>query len=53
MSFLLDQRLITWILLGLYALNALQYLLRGQYYGFGYWSGALLITCCAMSGFNR
>jgi hypothetical protein len=44
---------LTWLLTGIYALNSLQFLIRGNFTGAGYWACALGITVCAMQGFNR
>jgi hypothetical protein len=52
-TILADPRFFTWLIMSLYAVNALQYLCRGYYIGFGYWAFALGLTLCAVSGFNR
>lgn len=48
-----DPRAFSWLIMGLYAINSTQYLFRGCFYGAAYWAGALLLTFCAMHGFNR
>ncbi len=45
--------LFTWIILGLYAANAVQFLARGNYIGFGYWTAAAAITVFASIGFRQ
>ncbi len=47
-----DPRFFSWVIMTLYALNAGQYLLRGQYGFAWYWSGALMITAAVTFGLN-
>jgi hypothetical protein len=49
---LFDPMLFTRIILILYAANALQFLIRGNFIGFSYWAGAAVLTVCASIGFQ-
>lgn len=52
MSFLFEPMFFTRVILILYAANALQFLMRGNFTGFGYWAFAAGITICASIGFQ-
>ncbi len=49
----MNPMLFTWITLALYGANALQFLVRGNFIGFGYWVAAAAITIFASIGFKQ
>ena len=52
-QWLLHPMLFTWITLALYGANAFQFLIRGNFIGFGYWTAAACITIFASIGFRQ